>query len=121
MHHPKGGPPLDFIKQKGISSTKKGSASRDNFYGSSGTTKKEKIRAYCSNIYNVKRSIATAKTIGSPQSFPSLYFLQSMVFYCIVFPKVKEGKLVIFRFPNVSKYILDNTNWFSSSVHIWLI
>ena len=87
------------------------------------TIAKDELRAYCPNIYTVKRSIATTKTIGSPQSFPSLYFLQSMVFYCIVFPKVKEGKLVIFRFPNVSEYILDNTIriGFYSSVHIWLI
>ena len=38
FHQPKGGLPLDFNQQKkGIPSTKKGSASRNNFYGSSST------------------------------------------------------------------------------------
>ena len=111
---PKRGLALKCIIQKGvrlqISSSERGPASRfhqtkRNLINQKGVRlqgqflwikryhKKEKIRAYCSNIYNVKRSIATAKTIGSPQSFPSLYFLQSMVFYCIVFPKVRGNQL----------------------------
>ena len=84
------------------------------------TITREKLRAYYPNIYTVKRSIATAKTREpSKLSFFVFSSINCLLLHCI--SKVKEGKLVIFRFPNVSEYILDNTNWFSSSVHIWLI